>query len=552
MSPAEPRRTVVVTGGAAGIGAAIAREFGRQGVHVVTLDPQVSLDGSSPVTGTGPTTAERIVAEGGSAQASNASVTDRQAVEELFDQVIGEHGGLHAVVNVAGISRPTDFASGTGEDWAAVLNVHVGGYLNVLGAALPRMTAAGHGRILGVTSGSGWRPANAGAYGCAKRAVAALTWRVGAAAPAGVTVNALSPIAETRMVEAARERAAAAGSGERSKSGGVSLATAPPPESLGPVAAYMAGDAFDWASGQIVFSNGAEAAWVTPPRLLEICRSSDTASLARVVDTVLQDVFGPVERSQSTNGGANPRFADVFSRSTEPARSAAPQRWAVVTDDADWDDTFGDTLAARGITCVRVGPRGLAADFEGASAQFAGAGADGQPVDGVVVALSGAGAAPPEATGWERILAEHAGLPDLILRDAAWARAVADYAGQSQRPVRLVSVVDATTSAGATRAQAAAQHARSALASTERRVAASVVTVEALDSSSRRAGAELAAGMLCSPDGSALSGAELLVGRGWFGLCSHPSAATSISYGGPTLPDWFDAALRRTITGRAN
>ena len=41
------------------------------------------------------------------------------------------------------------------------------------------MTAAGHGRILGVTSGSGWRAADAGAYSCAKRAVAALTWRLG-------------------------------------------------------------------------------------------------------------------------------------------------------------------------------------------------------------------------------------------------------------------------------------------------------------------------------------------------------------------------------------
>ena len=151
--------------------------------YVVTLDPVVSLDGASRLTDTGPITAERIVEEGGSAQASNASVTDREAVEALFDKVIADHGALHAVVNVAGISRPTDFATGTGDDWAAVLNVHLGGYLNVLGAALPRMAAAGHGRILGVTSGSGWRPANAGAYGCAKRAVASLTWQVGSKGP---------------------------------------------------------------------------------------------------------------------------------------------------------------------------------------------------------------------------------------------------------------------------------------------------------------------------------------------------------------------------------
>ena len=60
-----------------------------------------------------------------------------------------------------------------------MLAVHLEGYLNVLDAALPLMAAAGHGRILGVTSGSGWRAADAGAYSCAKRAVAALTWQLG-------------------------------------------------------------------------------------------------------------------------------------------------------------------------------------------------------------------------------------------------------------------------------------------------------------------------------------------------------------------------------------
>jgi len=100
---------------------------------------------------------------------------------------------IDAVVNVAGITRQTYFGKGTEEDWLAVLGVHLGGYLNVLGAALPLMAEAGHGRILGVTSGSGWREADAGAYSCAKRAVAALTWQLGRQAPPGVTVNAIAP-----------------------------------------------------------------------------------------------------------------------------------------------------------------------------------------------------------------------------------------------------------------------------------------------------------------------------------------------------------------------
>ncbi len=164
------QRVVVVTGGAAGIGAAIAEELGRVGAFVVTLDPVVNVDGSSRIEDAEQTTAQKIVDAGGTARASNTSVTDHEAVQALFTALVEEFGSLDAVVNVAGISRPTDFASGTEEDWAAVLSVHLDGYLNVLRAALPIMTKAGHGQILGVTSGSGWRPANVGAYGCAKRA----------------------------------------------------------------------------------------------------------------------------------------------------------------------------------------------------------------------------------------------------------------------------------------------------------------------------------------------------------------------------------------------
>ena len=148
-------------------------------MYVVTVDPGVKVDGTPGEGGEEATTAQRIVEAGGQARASNISVTDEDAVRGLFAELVDEFGALDAVVNVAGISRPTGFAHGEEDDWRAVLSVHLDGYLNVLRAALPHMTAAGHGRILGVTSGSGWRAADAGAYSCAKRAVAALTWQSG-------------------------------------------------------------------------------------------------------------------------------------------------------------------------------------------------------------------------------------------------------------------------------------------------------------------------------------------------------------------------------------
>ena len=225
------------------------------------------------------------MAAGGSARASSVSVTDGEAVRGLFEELVDEHGGLDAVVNVAGITRQTGFGQGTEEDWLAVLDVHLEGYLNVLDAALPLMAAAGHGRILGVTSGSGWRAADAGAYSCAKRAVAALTWQLGRQAPPGVTVNAMSPIAATRMVAAALERARQAGTvGRRRPLASLSM---PGPEDLGPLGAYLVGDGFGWCSGRVLFAGGSEVAVVDEPRLLEVVRTDEVVSLARVLEAVI-------------------------------------------------------------------------------------------------------------------------------------------------------------------------------------------------------------------------------------------------------------------------
>ena len=100
-------------------------------------------------------TAKRIEAEGGVARASTASVTDRDAVRSLFADVVGEFGSLDIVVNTAGILRFASFLDAAEDDWRAVLDVHLNGYLNVLSEALPVMAAAGYGRI--VRDGDGLR-----------------------------------------------------------------------------------------------------------------------------------------------------------------------------------------------------------------------------------------------------------------------------------------------------------------------------------------------------------------------------------------------------------
>ncbi len=552
-------RLVVVTGAAVGIGRAIAEELGRQGWYVVTLDPEVGVDGRAmDALAVEDTTAYRIVDAGGRARASNTSVTDHEAVGALFRSLADEFGVLDAVVNVAGISRPTGFGSGTEQDWSAVIDVHLAGYLNVLRSALPLMVAAGAGRVLGVTSGSGWRSADTGAYGCAKRAVASITWQIGRVLPDGVTVNALSPIAATRMVTAALARArtpiAGATAPEPSARGGLDLGSMPLPKDLGLIAAYLTSDRFGWSSGNVVFSSGAECAIVAEPALIEIARTDDTMSLSHVLSRVVPAAFVTAELAQSTQGASNPRVArQVFTEAAETPMSAAAT-CLLVSDDPDWSATLTSALGRRGAKCIVVGAgegaavytTTIASGFDAVSAQLTAVDRHHGSIDAVVVACRSHGSAATEPSEpWQRMLEEHEMTTEHLRVDAAWYRAVADFSAAHERPVRAVMLVDATNSAGRSRAQAATQLSRSAHTATDCRVDACTISMESVAVDDVCAAAELAAHLVCGPDTAALSGAELMVDSGWIGLRSHPRPTATISYGGPSIPDWLDDALRR-------
>ncbi len=547
------QRVVVVTGGGGGIGAAIAEELGRNGDLVVTMDPLVSLDGSEQLAPPEVTTARRIVEAGGTARASSISVTDGDAVRALFHELVEETGRLDAVVNVAGISRPTSFTGGSEHDWHDVLTVHLDGYLNVLRAALPIMAAAGHGRVLGVTSGSGWRPADTGAYGCAKRAVASLTWQLGALAPPGVVVNAISPIAMTRMVTAALGRAsrgrggAGAGAGAGSgggATGGLSLGAMPTAEELGPTAAHLLDERCGWSRGQVVFVGGSEVAVIEPPRLLEVVRATDPSRQAVALEAVSAAALVPAEQRQATSGGGNPRLGPALDGQAGGELPApAIGSCLVVSDRPAVAAAVAAALDARGVRSRTVVPGERSAGFAEAAAAIASSAERDGAVTAVVVALTGRPPAAAAATGWERLLAEHDGLVEGIEADAGWARAVADHAALTDRPVRLVTLTDATTGGGRSRAQASAQLARAARSATGDRVLAFPVSIEAPVEDVGRTVGELVAHLLCSPEAAALSGAELVAGAGWFGLRSHPRAGGSVTFGGPAVPDWLDDVL---------
>lgn len=522
------QRVVVVTGGGGGIGAAIAESLGRTGAFVVTVDPLFSIDGSERLPQPEETTAGRIVAAGGAARASAVSVTDEPGVRRLFQELADEFGGLDVVVNVAGIVRPTSFASGRDDDWLGVLSVHLDGYRNVLGAALPLMAAAGRGHILGVTSGSGWRPADVGAYGCAKRAVASLTWQLGRQAPAGVVVNAISPIAATRMVAAALGRAQQTSA---AATGGLSLGSMPAPEHLGPLGAHLVDDTFTSCQGRVLFVGGSEVAVIDEPRLIEVVRSDDVPSLPHLFEVATTIALAPAEAHQVSGGGSNARFGSIFDEAPADDLSATAGSCAVVADRPEVAAAVTAAVEALGVTSHSIDDPTSLADLDG--------------LDAVVVALSGAAPANRATSGWERILSEHDGIVDQIHADAQWARAVAELATSRQQPIRLVTITEATTAGGRSRGQASAQLARAGRTATGDLVLAFAISAESEDIP-----AELAAYLAYSPAAGGLAGAELVTGAGWFGLRSHPRPIGSISFGGPSVPPWFDNTLREVVRPR--
>lgn len=172
-------RSIIVTGGANGIGAAICREAARRGARVGVLD--VDAGG-----------AERLASELPGAVPLPAAVNDEPAVLKAFD-TFGDTPDV--VVNNAGIVRFGPLADLSVEDWRATVDVNLTGTFIVSRAAAVRMAERGSGAIVNLTSINGISPGPyAGAYGSTKAAIALLTQQLAIEfGPAGVRVNAVAP-----------------------------------------------------------------------------------------------------------------------------------------------------------------------------------------------------------------------------------------------------------------------------------------------------------------------------------------------------------------------
>jgi NAD(P)-dependent dehydrogenase (short-subunit alcohol dehydrogenase family) len=554
------KRAAVVTGGGGGIGTAVALELARQGIAVVATDPGVGLQGEPLNEPTAAETAGRITAEGGVGRASTASVTDRSALRSLFAEVAAEFGGLDIVVNPAGILRFAPFLDTSQDDWRAVLDVHLNGYLNVLSEALPIMSAAGYGRIVGVTSGAGLARAagDGAAYACAKRAVAAVTWGLAGLLPDGIALNALSPLAATRMTT----RAVTGDSPDRGRSGGLDLSGLPPASDMAPLAAYLASAEAGSCRGQVIFSAGPELSVISPPRLLEAIRTEHTADFAASLDTLVPVVLGPAEAGQRSTGGANARFGPVFDQpgTTGPVSGPAAANCLVITDNAAIAGSLAAALSRCGLTAIDVAgkplttqpaagqPARLAEGFAAAEAALQHAAAAAGGIHAVVIApgsFSAAHQAAPAAS-WQQVLAGYSATADHVQTHAGWLRAAARHAVRTSRPIRVMHLADASSPALRPAAQAVAQLARCGSLLRPELIDVFSIALETAEPADYQPVAHLVARLLWSGDATVLRGAELAARPGWVGIRSHPGPSATASYGTSAIPLWITDWLRES------
>lgn len=197
-------KVVLVTGGGNGIGRDCALIAATEGAKVIVNDLGGSLKGDdSGSASAAEQVAEEIRAKGGKAVSNSDSVTDLAAVEAMREQALKEFGGLHAVINPAGILRDVMFHKMTEADWDKVIDVHMRGSFNVARATIDLFREQNDGAYMFFTSTSGlYGNIGQANYGAAKMGIAGLSRIVAMeGARNNVRSNCIAPVAWTRMTQ---------------------------------------------------------------------------------------------------------------------------------------------------------------------------------------------------------------------------------------------------------------------------------------------------------------------------------------------------------------
>ena len=196
-------QVVIVTGSGNGLGKSHALEFARRGARVVINDLGGARDGSGASSEAAQAVVDEIEGNGGKAIANGANVADYDQVAAMVAEAIDKWGRVDVLVNNAGILRDKTFAKMDLADFQVVVDVHLNGSVNCTKAVWEHMRERQYGRIVKTTSSSGlYGNFGQSNYGAAKFAlVGFMNTLCLEGQKYGIRVNALSPVAATRMTK---------------------------------------------------------------------------------------------------------------------------------------------------------------------------------------------------------------------------------------------------------------------------------------------------------------------------------------------------------------
>jgi len=243
-------KVAVVTGAAQGIGAATARQLAAEGAAVAVVDLTAERAQG---------TVDEITAAGGTARGYGCDVADHDAVEAAFAQVAADLGGIHILVNNAGITRDNLFFKMAKQDWDDVITINLTSAYNCSHVAQTYMCKQKYGKIVSLSSRSALGNRGQANYAAAKAGIQGLTATLAIElGPFNINVNAVAPgYIATGMTAATAERVGATAeehqqlAAERTPLRRVGL-----PEDIASVVAFLASEESSYVSGQTLYVNG--------------------------------------------------------------------------------------------------------------------------------------------------------------------------------------------------------------------------------------------------------------------------------------------------------
>jgi 3-oxoacyl-[acyl-carrier protein] reductase len=245
-----PSRVAIVTGAARGIGAAVAKRLAQDGFAVGVLD--LAEDNCKD-------TVAAIQADGGTALALGADVSDAAQVTAAVGKVADELGPPTVLVNNAGVLRDNLIFKMSEDDWDLVLGVHLRGAFLMTREVQKHQTEQGWGRIINLSSTSALGNRGQVNYSAAKAGMQGFTKTLAIElGKFGVTANAIAPgFIETDMTAATAARVGV--EFEQFKEGAaaaIPVRRVGQPEDIAALASFLAGDESGFVSGQVIYVAG--------------------------------------------------------------------------------------------------------------------------------------------------------------------------------------------------------------------------------------------------------------------------------------------------------